>query len=342
MFVSASYASRARVAAFQTNHLSDTELSFILPTKGLEIADYLLFESGSKSAFKGDKRAFGAFKRSLNDDTAVVMTFGRDSDLVQGARDIANSYFVGSFYPEAQNSINLNYVTRQMGYSYSMGFYYSHYKDKVTPLDNSASTLNLGFRVSDFTLGFFGSLDNSTDDGLGKKLSISSSFVTHLNYEMDNFQFILKLGSSKVQQQSTGALTDSLRYLNYSMGMASNTHNGNEIFFYRIDLETTQVDDLIVDGIVEKTITLPLTLGVESDFNDFIKIRSSVKQTMGVSQSMQYSPGPNSTTAAVGLGIKMNSKLLVDGVLQGLVGPTANQRIDSNYLLSQVSLTYLY
>lgn len=339
---STSYASRARVAALQTNHLADTELSYILPTKALEIADYLLIESGSTSALKGEKRTFGAVHRSLNEDTAILFTFGRDSDLVQGARDVANTYLVGSFYPEAQNSLNLNYTTRFMGASYSLGFYYSHFKDRVTPLENSASTLNLGFRISDLSLGLFAGLANTTDDGLGKRLSISSSFVTHLAYEMDNLQFILKLGSNKIQQESGATLMDSLRYLTYSMGMASNAINGKDIYFYRFDLATTQVDDLIVDGIIEKTITLPLTIGVESDLNDFIKIRTSVKQTIGVYQSEQYSSGPNSTTAAAGLGVKMSPRLSLDGVLQGLVGSTANQKIDSNHLFSQVSLTYLY
>ncbi|MBC7456691.1 MAG: hypothetical protein H7235_00315, partial [Bdellovibrionaceae bacterium] len=123
-------------------------------------------------------------------------------------------------------------------------------------------------------------------------------------------------------------------------GIVKTTYNGNETIFYRINLETDQTKNRIV-SLNNRIIRLPLTLGFESVLTDEIKLRSSIKQIVGVYQSDNFSAGLNTTSAAVGMGLNYK-KITIDGTLQGLIGSTANQQLNANELLTETSLTYSF
>ncbi len=337
-------ASQARISALQSNHLSDVEYGYLFPTKLLELPDYVLFQSGATLDPIYNKRPYVAFKATVEQDSstnyALAVTLGRQSDLVDIARQRANVLMVTNFERTA-NPVDLTYAIRTSGNSYSVGFFYADQNDKVNQIGNHAGTMNLGIRADDFTfstnIGLFNYVDDKTTT---THLSINQSFMGALVYEMDDIHFILDLSSSRAKTTILTNETNNIELLNYKMGMVKNTFNGSETIFYRVNLETDSTKDRLAQ-INKREIRLPLILGFESVLTDEIKLRSSVKQIVGVYQSDDFASGQNTTIAAVGLGISFK-KLTLDGTLQGLVGSTATQQLNSNQFLTETSLTYWF
>lgn len=342
--VQITWASQARISALQSNHLKDTEYGYLFPTKLLELSDYVLFQSGATLDPVYTKRPYVAFKTTVEQNSstnyALAVTLGRQSDLVDIARQRANAVMATNF-ERTSNPIDLTYAIRSEGNSYSVGFFYADQNDKVNQIGNHAGTMNLGIRADDFTfstnIGLFNYVDDVTTMG---HLSINQSFMGALVYEMDDLHFILDLSSSRAKETILTNETNNIELLNYKMGMVKNTFNGSETVFYRINLETDNIKNRLAQ-INKREIRLPLILGFESVLTDEIKLRSSIKQIVGVYQSDDFASGQNTTTAAVGVGLNFK-KLTLDGTLQGLVGSTATQQLNSNQLLTETSLTYWF
>ena len=337
-------ASQARVNAFQSNHLKDPEYGYLFPTKLLELPDFVLFQSGSTLDPNYFHRPYVMMKTTFSsdqsDNSALALTLGRHSDLVDAARKKANEAFLSNFEPTA-NPIDLTYAVRSEGNSYSIGFFYADKNDKLNQVGNHAGTMNLGIRIDDFTLSTNIGLFNYVDDfGASSLLSVRQSFFGALVYEMDDIHFIFDLSSSLAKKSVSLVEAGNVELLNYKMSMVKNTFNGNETIFYRINLETDQVKNRF-SNINTREIRLPLTLGFETVVNEEIKLRSSIKQILGVYQSEDFGAGLNTTTVAMGLGFEFK-KLTLDGTLQGLIGSTASQQLDANQFLSDVSLTYWF
>ena len=338
------YASQARVSALQSNHLNDTEYGYLFPTKLLELPDFVLFQSGSMLDPIYNKRPYVAFKATVEENSstnyALALTLGRQSDLVDIARQKANQSMATNFERTA-NPIDLTYAVKSEGNSYSLGFFYADQNDKLNQIGNHAGTMNLGIRADDFTLSTNIGLFNYVDDlAASGRLSINQSFMGALVYEMDDIHFILDLSSSRAKRSVLANETDNVELLNYKMSMVKNTFNGNETVFYRFNLETDNIKNRLM-MINKREIRLPLILGFESVLTDEIKLRSSIKQIVGIYQSDDFSAGENTTTAAVGLGFNFK-KLTLDGTLQGLIGSTASQQLNANQLLTETSLTYWF
>ena len=339
-----SWASQARVSALQSNHLIDPEYTYLFPVKLLELPDYVLFQSGATLDPVYNRRPFVTLKYSFQPDQAdqyaVALMLGRQSDLVDTARQRSNAV-MGSNFDRTANAVDLTYAIRNNGTSYSLGFFYADQKDKLNQTGNHAGTMKLGIRIDDFIISSDIGLFNSVDDlATGSHLIINQSFMGALVFELDDIQFILDLSSSRSKRDVSSVETHSLELLNYKMGVVKNTFNGNETLFYRINLETDQVKNRSAN-INSREIRLPLTVGFESVLTNEIKLRSSIKQILGIYQSEDFAAGQNTTSAAVGLGFNFK-KLTLDGTLQGLIGSTANQQLNANQFLTETSLTYWF
>lgn len=338
------WASQARVSALQSNHLNDTEYGFLFPTKLLELPDFILFQSGATLDPVVNRRPYVTIKSTFlpekSDHYAMALTLGRQSDLVDIARLRSNAVMTTNF-ERTSNPLEMTYAIRNEGNSYSLGLFYADKNDKINQVGNHAGTLNLGIRVDDFTfstnIGLFNYVDDLATNG---HLSINQSFMGALVYEMDDIHFIVDLSSSRVKRNILMTETNNIELLNYKMGVVKTTFNGSETIFYRINLETDQIKNRTA-SFNSREIKLPLTLGFESVLTDEIKLRSSIKQVVGVSQSDDVPAGLNTTTAAVGLGFNFK-KLTLDGTLQGLVGSTATQELSANQFLTETSLTYWF
>lgn len=338
------WASQARVNALQSNHLKDTEYTYLFPTKLLELSDFVLIQSGATLDPVLNRRPYVAIKSTFlpdqSDHYALGLTLGRQSDLVDIARDRTNVVMATSF-ERTSNPIDLTYAIRNEGNSYSLGFFYADQNDKLNQVGNHAGTMNLGIRIDDFTFSTNIGLFNYVDDlATNAHLSINQSFMGALVYEMDDIHFILDLSSSRAKRNVLLAETNNIELLNYKMGIVKTTYNGSETIFYRLNLETDQTKNRIA-SINSRIIKLPLTIGFESVLTGEIKLRSSIKQIVGVYQSDDFAAGLNTTSAAVGVGLNYK-KIAIDGTLQGLIGSTASQQLNANQLLTETSLTYWF
>ena len=338
-----SFASTAAVKSLQSNHINNDEYAYLFPTKLLELPDQIVFKTGSNTATDSSSRPSAWIKSTLTDKYVIGLTLGRQSDLVDFSRQLSNTNMLSNFDYTA-NSININYATLDQGQSYSLGFFYADKNDKYNQIGNHAGTINLGFRMDDFSFGAVIGLYNTVETNLLKRLAINQSFTGSMAYELDDILFLLDLSSSHARQFNLAiqpnAQTDDFEFLNYKMGIVKNIYNGHELLFYRINLETDQLKNRQSLKSM-KTVKLPLTIGFQSDLNESLTIRSSIRQTIGVSQSDDVPAGLNTTIAAVGVAINFN-QLVVDGLMQGLVGPAASQQINQNQFLSEISVTYLF
>lgn len=330
--------------ALQSNHLIDTEFVYLYPTKILEVPNYVILQSGATAGPSYLERPHLATRKSFDSDSsdiyALGLTLGRQSDLLDSVRLETNS-LLSSQFAYSQNAIQLDYAVRNRGKSYSVGLFYATENDKLNSAENHECGIDLGFRVSDLTLAFHVSLLNRVDDPItATRLVVDQSAMMALLYEFDDIHFLVDLSSSRVERLQGVTQLNELEFLDYKMGAVKNIFNGGETVFYRINLETRQIKNRLMN-LNTKDIQLPLTLGVESVLTDEIKLRSSIKQIIGVYQGEDFSPGKNTTTAAIGLGFVFNN-LNIDGVLQGLIGPTANQQIDGNNFLTETSITYWF
>lgn len=339
-----SWASKARIDALQSNHLKDPEFSYLFPTKLLEIPNYVTFQSGSTVATDYLLRPYLATKISFNQDQsdnyALGLTLGRQSDLTDAAR-LTSNRILSSNFTHSSNAVDLNYAVRNLGRSYAINFFYSDQNDKVNKAGNHASTLGFGARLDDFTLVANVSLINDvTDIATASRLVIDQSANAALMFELDDIYFLLDLSSSRAKRLISGIETNDLELLNYKMGIVKNYFNGPETLFYRINLETNQVKNRVTTANT-KDVKLPVTLGFESVVSDEMKLRASIKQTVGVYQTDTSTAAENTTSAAIGMGLVFN-KLVIDSVFEGLIGSTANQTLNGNQLLTGTSITYWY
>lgn len=337
-------ASRGRISALQSIHLSDPELIYYFPSKQIEIPNYLIFQTGATESTYYNERPYAAFKSDFLSDNSdfysVGFTMGRSSDLIDGIRDKVNRFYLTQ-YEQTANPVDFNYTFKSLGNTYSVGFFYADKNEKVNLVGNHAATLNFGLRIDDFTFSTNAGLYNSVVDPTTlDRLSIYQSFVGRLLYELDDIDILLDISSSQIKLFSSGVETSHLELLNYKMGLVKNEINGQDKFFYRLDLVTEQGRERTLN-LDTRTISLPLTVGIESMLNDLFTIRGSVKQIIGVYKSSEFDPGENTTTAAVGVGLNIH-KINIDGTFKGLIGSSANQQVNSNQLMTETSLTYWF
>ncbi len=338
------HASRARVQALQSNHLKDTELSFLFPTKLLEIPNYILIQSGSTLGATVESRPYLLAKKTMNEQAsdryAVGVALGRPSDLIDRSREYMNIATTSAF-KLSSNSLNINYAARSLGYSYAIDLFYAAENDKVNKVSNHGNHLNLGFRFND--LSFFagsGFLNEVDDFVTSSRLSVSQAFVAGVLFEFDDIYLMFDLNSSRAKKKVLGTEVNDLEILDYKMSFVKNFFAGVDTIFYRVNFETSQNKNRLTGGSTV-LVQLPMVIGFESPMTDAMILRSSIKQIVGMFHQNDQGPGLNTTTAAVGLGLKYNS-LSVDGVFEGLIGSNANQNLDGNSFLAGTSLTYWF
>ena len=344
---SVSFATRSRMESLQSNHLTygevDTENIINYPTKILERSNFFLLETGDTDGLIESQRAFGALAYSINSNSALLVQVGRGSDLADDGRERFNAYnnlTEPNQFMLTQNRIRTDYVFRSGGFSYALGIHYSDYKDKAIPAESQSGDLNLGLRFGDFTISAIAELANRVDLVPEDYVRFSKGGKIDLAYELDDMQFLFHVRSNDVVRMTNDVEMNSQNFIDYSMGFVKNFVEQDEFLFYRFDLMTNQVNDRKAN-VIRKVISLPVVIGMESIFTDYLKVRASIKQTVGVYKSEdEFDAGANNTTAAVGLGAKVLETFTVDGTLSGLVGSSPSQDLNHNKFITSVSLTY--
>lgn len=332
------YASRARLESLQNkNHLYDTEMVFSLPTKASEFEPFITIESGQTSYLNFQQGAFASGLLQIDKLSSVVISLGRQNELA-GTQRVLFNQLVGETFELSQNPIHLIWSTKNYGQSFAFGLFHSAKNDKLNQDFESTEVISGGYRIGFLTLAMaVGLVNEAQTTGAAKKININDSGTVSILYEIDNLALSGSIENFSAIQKNSGVEANSIEYQNFQMALSDRTDFDNNHFFYRVDLTIKNLRYRNT-SLKDRQNQLPLTLGIESEFSDWLVLRSSIQQTLLINQSENQPAAVHTTQAAFGAGFKFRD-LIVDGTFTGLLGPAQTGELSAQQFLSQVAIT---
>ena len=330
-------ASRARLDALQNkNHLSDTEIIYLFPTKVSELDPFVAIESGTTNTVNTSQGAFASGLVQIDPQTTLAVSAGRQNNLTAAQRLMFNSLNTETF-ELSQNPVEILWSYKNKGQSYGFGLFYSHQNDKINQNNESTQILQAGYRSGFLTLSVALPLINQVESVAAKKLNIADSSSVAVLYEIDNLTLSALFESFTATQNNSGLDVSALEYQSIEAALSDRTDFDRNHFFYKIDIVIKNLK-LKTTSIKRHENQLPLTLGIESEYSDWLILRSSLKQTILISQIENVPSAQNNTQAAFGLGFKFKN-LILDGTFTGLVGSAQTGVLSGDQFLSEVAIT---
>lgn len=361
---SQAFATKARTTALMNSfHLVDTQTEFSSPYHMFSIPDFVSFESGKTTATSTSDNAEALTKFSLNDSSKLLVAIGHKDETVQSQRRFLNAA-AGTTYVSQQNPVEVIYgIKDSSGQIWSIGGYYSQFKDKIADNNEGSAGLRLAASHGDFkwklNLGITNKVQNTTDGTFTNQpygnLGLRYQTDSHNKFAFDYTTWKVKMDAvNGTETQSHDYQNIKLQYVN------TVAQDGNDLFF-GISIDSTDLKNKINDKKLTR-LALPVWMGFEYNANEMFTLRGSIKQTLFAQSkdengyaaysadgafggpNTEMAAEPNNTEVAVGLGWKFN-KLIIDGTLAGLVNKastpgTGAQQVNSNSLLAQAGVTY--
>jgi hypothetical protein len=353
------FATRARVNALGNSpHLMDTQTVYSNPADMMMMGDYVTMESGSSSATSADRtegaNTEGMITRSWG-DAKMGLALGHQSKLSStwGLR----SSFIGatSGIRSQQNPVELSYGMKTSDMAWAATLVYSNMNDKTATAEKESSAgIRAGLRMGalDAKLGL--GLMNTYESAAQGKYKGTMGLSAGAGYAMDSLYVSgsVALAGFKTED-AAGTETGKFNSTDISVSAVNSHKKDGSEFFYGAGLdsvsqkwENTSANDAKVNNLA-----LPIWLGMEVDAASWLTLRASVKQsTLVLNQktevtgtvpvaftAQEFAPGANTTTAAVGAGLKWN-KVTLDGSL----GSVTAQQINGTSLLGTVGMTYMF
>lgn len=353
------FATKARIQALSNSfHLVDTQTIFVAPLDLMAQKNYITFEAGSTAATSGTDGAEGSISYGINDHSQAAFSIGHKDDAIIGTRTLISNVS-GTTYDVPQNPIHLNYGIKLGNAIYAGGVEYSNKNDAKNSTQEKSAVVSLGAQFGDLQAYTVYSLLNTVEATGGKKLEGAGYVNVAGRYSMDTLVFGLDYYGSKGTSATNGIEDLSLNYESFILGLVNSTVKDGTDFFYGAQLINTTVKNR-TNGKDLKRTALPVWFGVEAKAKSWLTVRGSIQQTVLLSQVKDeqgfsdaggsfvtgatgavsnFPSAPNNTTAAFGVGINLD-KVTIDGTLKGLIGSTANQKIDGTNLLAQAGMTY--
>ena len=366
------FATRARVSALgNAVQLIDTQTVLTNPADMMSMGDYANIESGTTATTTYNSNTEGTVVRSYG-NSKLGLTLGHQSTnasaystgaATPGLRFAASQAFMTATFGGAgagaglatvkgqQNPVNIHYGTKMNDWALAGTLVYSNYNDKKNDEKESSAGIRLGARNEawDAKLGI--GLGNTYENGT-EKFSGTSGYSAGIGYKMEDWYFNAYIEAAGFKVEKAGTETAKLDYMSSALAaVKSHKVDGGNIF-YGVTLAQDERKFKLVSGaeVKQTALTLPILVGFETEAASWLTLRGSVSQKTLINSSkadvsgttaQEFAPGANSTVAAIGAGLKFN-KLTLDGSLQGLTGDTQTQDLNSNKLLSQVGITYLF
>lgn len=345
------FATRARVTALgNSEHLLDTQTVYSNPADMVVLADYVNFESGSTAAGAENSNAEGMITRSMG-DSKFGLSLGHlsQSASIWGLRNPGATVTNITGIISQQNPVGLSYGTKFNDMIFGGTLIYSNYDDKKNSVKESSAGLRLGLRTGAWdvkaAIGLGNNFENATE-----KFTGTGGISAGAGYAMDDLYFHLYADQSGFKTETSGVEARKFDASSYKVGVIKSAKKeGNELFYgAALAISNRKLTITGTDAAKISTLSLPVTLGMEVDAATWLTVRGSVTQNVILSNSKddvtggaETAPGLNTTTAAVGTGLKFG-KLTVDATLQGLTGSTQTQKINGTDLFALVGATYMY
>lgn len=350
------FASRARLLSLGSSlHLVDPQTIFNRPADMFNItSDFVDLESGATGGIAPtaqNANAEGMIVRTMG-DAKLGLALGHQSLNASswGLRALA---LTPALKVNQQNPIEFSYGKKSGEMAWAATFVYSNYNSKAAAVGALEKESSMGIRVG----ANKGAWDGTLSLGLGNTANIinGNKFTGTLGigllggYKMDTMYFFGKLDQAGAKEESVAG-TEVMKATTQTLALGvvnSHKKDGNELF-YSVALNQSAINSTYAPAAEGKTtvLTLPITIGLEVEASSWLTLRGSVAQSTLINNTKieaggvattEFAPGTNSTTVALGAGLKFN-KLTFDGTL----GTQTTQTVNTTALMAQAGMTYWF
>lgn len=302
--------------------------------------DQILLESGRTSTSSTTSGSAFVGHKTLNEHWLLMAALGEQNDLVGGARARFNSDNAQSF-SLMQNPVHLFLNYKFWGQDLVLGTSFSKYDNKTGRDKESTNTVAIGYRFGLLHFDFhFAGTDRSVLAS-GDELFSEQPLQFVGLYELDSAELAVKYDSYFQKTKSGGIETRSEDQQIVQISYFDDTKIQDIQFNYRIEYHSRSIKDKFTN-LVNRVNSFPVTLGFENQVAPWLNVLASIRQQLFVNQGL--GPLITNNTTSVNVGSQFIYKdIRVDALLSGLsTTAAANQNLDGNNLLTQVSLIYKY
>jgi hypothetical protein len=353
------FATKARMISLNYSlHLFDEQLMFTNPIYINYLDKFVSLESGTSdasSAATSTSNAEGIVSGRIGNNN-VAAAIGHQNETVLRTRSFINSF--GYTYRLSQNPLHLFWGGETDEANYAVEAFYSAYHDKFANEKEDGAGLTLEVELGAWQLIAGNVLTNKVETPT-MEFNGSGNIFVQASYIGDNIEAYANFVREPVKSLVSGIETEFhiLQFLKLGI-VDSNSKEMNDIF-WGAEINTVKVDCRVrgATGCDQAFVgtTLPVWIGIEAQALQWLKLRSSVKQTAFVNQSRddvgypadavygatgsvsEYLNGPNTTSVSLGAGLTLR-KLTLDGTFVA----STSQKINGTDFLNQLSIKYSF
>lgn len=362
------FASRARVTSLGNSaHILDTQSIFSNPAKMFLMGDFVSLESGKTATNNAgtigtnpNDNAEGTLVRTMGDAKwALALGHKSENASMFGLRNMLAATVAANSKFEQQNPVEFSYGMKSGDMTWAATLVYSNYNDKAREIKEDSAGVRFGLLMGAWDIHAGVGLSSNVKDktaagGAGVDFKGTGSYNVYAGYAMENLYTFadLTLAGAKMETQVGSTELAKVDAQRITLGaVSSHKKDGNE-FFYGAKLVSFNQKNKTAPEEKTTTLTLPVIVGLEAEATSWMTLRASLTQNVLIANSKvettpadpadtEFAPGANSTSAAIGAGLKFN-KITVDGSLEGLTGGAASQDLSGDTLLTTVGMTYMF
>lgn len=353
------FATRARMLSLGNSpHLVDVQTVYAKPAAMFDLAgDYVTLETGATGGVAQtaqNSNAEGMIVRTMG-DAKLGLSLGHQS-LNASGWGLRSFAATAALRTNQQNPIEFSYGAKTGDMAWAGTFVYSNYNNKAAAAGTLEKESSMGVRLGasqgawDATLSL--GLTNTAQIIAGNKFTGTLGVGLTGGYKMDTMYFFGNVVSAGAKEE-TAAGVEAMKVSTQTISVGvvnSHKKDGNELF-YSVALAQAENKETVADS-KTTSMTLPITIGLEVDAASWVTLRGSISQstlinsaktTVGGTTTADADPAANSTTVAMGAGLKFN-KLNVDGTIMNTTAaaPSQGKKLDTSELLAQVGASYWF
>lgn len=356
-------ASKSRLDSLVNSfHLVDSQSVFQRPIDLIYLQNFISLESGLTTGTSVQNNAEALVSYKQDEKHHFMASLGHQDQSLIYSRKLINSVS-GLNFGIAQNPIHLFYAIDDSVTSYAFGLLYSKKSDKQQALSESSAGLSFGSEIGQFQINTVYIPVNIDQQAAGKSFDGGGYMKMAFSYlsEETLFEFKYTISNAKLSTDSGGVITQNEIHTadELTLGLVDANLNNEDMFFWGAQVVSTRINcKLNVSVYCGKSFSrtvFPVWFGTEINANDWLIFRGAIKQSFFINLSKDefgysntivegatgavsdFGGGPNDTLMTAGAGLKFK-QIVIDGTLAA----ASNQNLNTNNLLSQVSVTLTF
>ena len=361
LFSIESYATRARMQSLMgSRHLIDEQHLFYNPLLLNHMSSQLSLESGrttsdSNTNELSNSEAFISYRQS--DEQIYALSVGHQDQRISESRRLING--VGLFaFNMNQNPVQGFWARKHDDTYYAFSASYSHSEDKLNQNEESAVILSFGVEAGAWQY-FLKYIPVNDVISAPSRFDGSGLVEGNIHFISDGVQGYVTYTTSTVRGFTGPSESETHVLQTLRMGIVDSHDLDGENTFWSVELVSTSLECQRKGGAAcrqtSTAVMAPVVIGFETPANNWLTLRSSIKQnflfdqfkdevgypagsggfTTGV--PAEYISGPNSTEVAFGAGFNFEHARVDAVILAG-----GSQVVNMSNLLTQVGFVYRY